>query len=376
MLPWFVLATWVGRRHLAALLVVHGIGGMGLLAFAAQALWVTDHYGLAQEVRWGLVSSLGNILLVLIGVCEVALLLWLVHARRQESLRVRSAVVRVTGWSVALIVALLLVVLFLLSPPLAGREFDGYEFAYAALTDFRSAAAYLGLPLCVFAVVGVARLLAGRGRRDALLIVLMFLPASLLVGTIYDLFITRYLLVSVVPMFVIGLCGWLPPGWPPMGNRFRAAVPVALIAVLCGFQVWSSWSLYAVRDYDGMTRTLKKLARPVLKDNGILLCQYPRLGAPMQRVYGIPTLTLNRDVHKDTTEQLIGWRAVCAAMPERPAFFMTPFELPEWEGVRFELVEEAALRHYKPRGGLFNPPGRRQREANKHFRLYRMMEEE
>lgn len=373
MLALALVASWVGRRHFLALLSAHLVFLLGGLLFVWQAYALTDHYNLTRHLDSILGCGWGVGLLVMGVVAELTFLTWVALGRGRSSRPPRSAPCRWLGIGAALLIPVLAGLLVWRSTPLPERTFEGYRFAYAALTDMRSVSAYLGGPLFLLALLGLSRLLIGRMRRFvAIYLAAMLLPA-LLVGTIYDLFISRYLLIGCMPLFVVGLCAWMPRGRRLQLRRapWMYTMPM-VIMVLLAFKVRAMAPLLSIQDYHGMTRVMRRVARPVVKERGILLCDYPRLGAAMQRGFGVPTLSINRDVWRDPSQHLAAWQHVCDAMSNRPAFFLTPFEQPAWGGYNFDLLEEAALQHVKPCGGLFAPPGRNVRAVDKHFRLYRM----
>ena len=369
--PFFVVATCMLLRNWKTLIGVHAVGAAAGLLFALQALWLTDHYNITAYILPLISTHFGVAVLVAAVVIDAVIVVGAYFAWWRFADKMAPRTMHVSAVALALLLPVLLVVLYLSGTPLDQREFTGYHFAHMALTDFRSVAAFLSLSLCLLSLAGTIRLLLGRGRCIVILLALSLL-GLLSVGVIYDLFISRYMLPLIVPFFVIGLSAWVPERWRPVKRAWFVYIPLVFVMLLCGWHARSMLPLYKLRDYRGMTRTLKKLAKPVKNDDGILLCDYARLGAPMQRVYGIPTLTLNGDVYKDFSGHLKAWRTVMSEMPDRPAFFLTPYDMPEWDGFRFEIVEEAVLSHEKPRGGCFSPPGRRTRTSNKHFRLYRM----
>ena len=58
----------------------------------------------------------------------------------------------------------------------------------------------------------------------------------------------------------------------------------------------------------------------------MLLCEYSRIAAPFEHMFGIPTLGLDNERVLDYARVEQAWEKIMRSNPGTPAFFATPFQ--------------------------------------------------
>lgn len=200
-------------------------------------------------------------------------------------------------------------------------------FHYIFRTDLRAVANMVSLPIALLAGVGLVltALMTRKGVIPRRILLCCALPGALLIGNIYDLFTTRYMLPLVMPMIAIGLAALvcLMPEDPP-----RQSLALGMIAILAFLGLPNRLHLMRVTENKGLLNHLEQYARPIQAANGMLLFEYAVMASPFDHWFGIPTLPLPREWLDDYSRAESAWETVMRANPDKPAFFATPFQPP------------------------------------------------
>ncbi len=277
------------------------------------------------------------------------------------------------GWSLGFAAVSTVLILYVAftrdeagSLPLLGRPVEHYLY----LADFRTFANMVSLPIALLALLGWIAWLIGPAerRRERLVLALVVFPAILLSGNVRDFMMTRYWFLALLPMAALALAA-LAAGLAGRARSAWTAVLVAGLVILLGFH--HRIHLAGVTEFRGLTGFLKPYAEVIKRGNGILLCEYSRLAAPLEHVFGIPTLGLDNERRRDYSRAEKAWEAIMRKYPDHPAFFATPFHAPASDRFDFQLVRDAGYRGAKlvqARQGL---PTRVAEHALR-LRLYRM----
>ena len=330
-------------------------------ALVCQTLWATDTYHLARFMRPFLSRP---VLMTGLGVLGLAAWggLWVWARRRRHQGEVggerllEGAGPSILPWAVAGVVAAAWLILYVARVPVESRgAFLGPVYHYIHPTDMPVVAKLISRPVAVLGLLGVVALLVGSRRRrgETILFAAAMVPATLLIGNMYDFFMTRYALVAIMPVLAIGLAG-LATRIPDRGLWTRVALAAAAIGVVA-LQVHNRVHLIRVIEHKGLTAFLKQFASPIRERNGILLCEYTRVGAPFEHFFGIPALELDNERHDDYTAAMGAWEGIVRQLPDRPAFFLTPFQPPLSDRFEFRPVmtrEFADVRLKSERYGL------------------------
>ncbi len=387
--PFFHITAWMLVIPAAAamgVLTLRGrtgfAGGLAVLAtgvvgFVLHTLHVTDLYGIRRFMAPATdhpVTALAAVIVVLAATTGAGE--WrrrAMHRRSAAQADARPAVwIAVWPWVLAVALVAAYAACFLSTLPVDRRPPVGsptYHYAYP--TDMRVVVALVSRPIAFLSLAGVLALLvsARPGRQAAALVVLVTAPATLLIGTMYDFFMTRYMLVSVLPLMALGLAGLLTR-IPASGMGLRALL-AALTAGVCLVGLHGRTHLVTLVENRGLIRFLGGLAEPIRARNGILLCEYSRVGAPLEHYFGIPTLGLDSDRRRDYRRALVAWRDIVGQHPDRPAFFLTPFQIPMSELFDFQPVQAVQFRGRVLKSERFALP-RQTRPSELNLALYEM----
>ena len=316
-IPGGLLVTAAAARGRRDFIPYLAVAVLCLALFVYQTLAVTDTYGLRRFVlrlneRWwfiALATALGGGLA------------FAFRALSRARLKPRH---EWAGWAAALVVALLYLGCFLLAlrtPP----SKENIAFHYAYRTDLRAVLSMISKPIAILGLAGITTLAAGGAdrRRERLALLAFACPATLLVGNLYDFFMTRYLLVAFLPLLALGLAA-LVTLIPARGHLSRLATAGAVIAV-CLLGLRHRTHLVTTVEYRGLVDHLAAVADDIKREDGILLFEYPRLAAPLDHFFGVPVLALYNERDDDYSMQEEAWEKIMNGNPRRPAFFATPF---------------------------------------------------
>ena len=322
------------------------IAFVGAVGFMIHTATVTDCYYLGRFLN---PLSPAGITLILIG----ALALIVVYRLgRPASARPATAVLALPDFTSIRFRWVYPVLLVGLSATLIALSYSGIltvSAAWAAdkvlrnvlFTEWSPFVMAMSPPVAILAALGwiVFLLRGGPTHARRLVTALALLPGLLLMGQMPILmYFLRRCLPFMIPATVLSLTALITlipavtrAHW---GRIFSALTLVAIVAA----GAHDRSLLYKTTDYRGLLRFLAPFARLVTNENGILLCEYSRYAAPMEHLYGIPTLGLDSDRHMHYERPLDAWANIMRGHPDRPAFFMTPYGRPVDSRFTFEPI--------------------------------------
>lgn len=217
--------------------------------------------------------------------------------------------------------------------PVLGRPLKHYLY----LTDFRVFANMLSLPVMLIILAGMIVWLTGRdnGRGIRVILVMVLFPAVMLTGNIHDFMMTRYLVMAFVPMAALFMTALISVLLPPQAGLLRV---LFLTAILCSIGISKRSHLITTTEHRGLVRFLRPYAEVIKANKGILLCEYSRIAAPLEHFFGVPTLGLDNERQDDYAKAEQAWAEIMRSLPERPAYFATPYHVPVSALFSFEPV--------------------------------------
>jgi len=358
--PFYHASSWWGSIAAATvcgILVLRGhqrfilpplLVAAGGLVFAWEMSGIVDWYGLRRlsAAVWDHAAAL----VVLVIACAVAGT-WRgrVVRRGLRHSDARPPAFRLpggkTGTLLLTILAALPVVLYVYPSPRSSV----HPFSLLVTTDLWGFGILMSRMACAAGVVGLATLLHLARRNTAAFIALAALYPGMLLGQrISDyMYGARYFLVFLIPLFAIAIASlFANPLWNSNGWLERIRIPA-----LCGLLLWSSWGkhhLYATTEYRGLLRYLEKLADQIREQRGILLFEYPRIAAPFEHFFDVPTLGIDSERGADSGAIDTAWAGVMEATPSRPAFFASAFDtVPMSEIFAFESVGKSSYQGHR-----------------------------
>jgi hypothetical protein len=374
--PFFHVTAWFLVIPTAAVWAVVAIQGrddfwipvsvaaLGAVAFVGQTLFITDPYVITRFIEpilarhpvvWTIAG--GGLALVAAG---------FFRSRRRASGRltaepdsstVRSG--RVVEWLVATVFAAACLLAYFLRAPLSDRPplvEPVYHYIYPS--DLRVVTAILSPPVALLALLGVIALAAAHQahRPERIALIFSVAPATLLAGRMTDFFTTRYMMVSMMPLAAIGMTALVTA--IPQRRWWSGGLTAVAAAVIVAAGLAGRTHLIRTTEHKGLVKFLQPFAEKIRQPNGILLCEYSRLGAPLEHLFGIPTLDLDNEHNRDYTAALAAWDGILRAHPDRPAFFLTPFQAPVSERFVFQPVLGRTFRSVALKEARYEVPKR------------------
>ncbi len=225
------------------------------------------------------------------------------------------------------------------SLPLLGRPIE--HFLY--LADFKTFANMVTLSIALLALLGWIVWLTGpvQYRRERIALSMVIFPAVIFSGSIRDFMMTRYWFTALLPMTALCLTALAAR----LSERVRSTrIVILCVALIILLGAYQRAHLISVTEYRGLTGFLKPYAEIIKRNNGILLCEYSRLAAPLEHFFGIPTLGLDNERKHDYSRAEQAWERIMTQYPDHPAFFMTPFHAPVSDRFDYKLANEGEFR--------------------------------
>jgi hypothetical protein len=164
---------------------------------------------------------------------------------------------------------------------------------------------------------------------------MVLFPAIMLTGNIYDFMMTRYLMVAFIPVATLLLTALVAFLLPSRAGIWPA---ILLSAILCVVAINKRSHLITTVEHKGFWRFLRPYAEVIKTHKGILLCEYSRIAAPLEHFFGIPTLGLDNERRDNYAEAEKAWANIMRSLPDRPAFFATPYHVPLSQHFSFEPI--------------------------------------
>ena len=378
--PFFHVTAWYVAVPAAALLVV-GVGAgrrewlsavlvaiLSLHALDYQARRITDYYGLGCMMR----QVIGDPRIW--PLCAVAIggLLAAGWAIRQRQTYLFTAQrVRVGAWLIASAGVLLPLFCYFRRDvpgalPFLGKPLE--HFLY--MTDFQALTNMVSVPTACAGMAGwlvwclwppIRRL----DRRDAraltvrLAVAAVVLPGIMFAGRINDFMMTRYLMVTVVPMLALSLAALagavgamavrLPPLAPAIHRRLPAVVVMILTILLAWMGLWGRIHLLTLTEYNGLANFLRPFAQLVQAAEGALIVEYSRLAAPFDHYFGLPVLGIDNERRPDYELIEAELERLIYDFPTVPAYFITPFHAPVSDRFAFTPVLQGKFEYQRLR---------------------------
>lgn len=227
----------------------------------------------------------------------------------------------------------------------ADRENPVFRYLYP--TDLTVVTATLSWPLSLAAAAGLLVMCLSRSPGQVRRIVLLAaaVPSALLIGNMYDYFMTRYMLITLAPLAALGTAA-IVYAIPAKRGRTAFALRAVAIAVLLFSMIHGRTALATVRQYAGYGDFLKEVCGAVKqKEKPRLLVEYSRIAAPFDHVCGIFTLALNNERRTDYTRAEKAWRRMLLSDKNSSGWLLTPFrQRPLSPSLRFEYVTNFTYR--------------------------------
>lgn len=209
--------------------------------------------------------------------------------------------------------------------------------SYFILTDIRGLVRLFSLPAALAALAGWIMLAwpwPGTASPFPRWIFLAAMtPGILLTGWMDNYMMeTRRLMIVPAPMMALCLAAFITSCAAAVRRfRWKPAAPTLaiLLTLLCLGTMASSRSLlYRTTEYRGFLTFLKPFADEVRRHNGIILGEYSRVAAPFEHFFGITLLALDSDRRKDYRPAEKAWLDITRQLPDRPAYFLSPYANP------------------------------------------------
>ena len=341
-----------------------------LMAFVFQTKAVTDYYSVGRFIDRAFCRPMLTGIIVFVCLLVLAGGCFLSRRFRHEN-ESRKTVSLLMSAGLAAVTVLFFIVSYLTrdavgSLPILGRPVRNYLY----LTDLKAFVNMVSMPIALLTLAGWIAWITGRRwhRKERIVFALAVFPAIMLAGNIHNFMMTRYLHVAIIPMTVLSLMALvtlLPD------RRWYSGPAVVLCIAICLLGLRHRSLLVTLTEHKGLTRFLKPFAEIVVRDNGILLCEYSRLAAPFEHFFGIPCLGLDNERRDDYTEAEQAWETIMRNYSNQPAFFMTPFQPPLSDRFRFTRVYNAVFQDRKLQQAYQYLPTRI-REGPLRLALYRM----
>ena len=322
----------------------------GFALFAAQTVWVTDPYWIADNLM-----APGRRGLLLAGLA--ALLVFSLVARWIYQ-RVSHA--KAVQLCLGLLMSLGVLGVVLLT--LRFRDEHGHipflpawTVAYISLTDFQGVLRMMSRVWFLFALLGLPVLCL----RSALGRWLFFLlaPASVTIGWVVNyMFETRRMVTFLVPLLIlstVSLLEWvaslaaerlpvratIKTRIPPLGAALGALVLIAF-AGRGRLQLYTTWNLQGVHGF------YRNVSHRVAPEADFLFAEYTQTAVPVEKMTGIPLLPLAWEYRSEDEITKIEdiWREMVRNHPERRHVLISPFEGAAVPGVAMEPLFTESVR--------------------------------
>ncbi|MBT3192517.1 MAG: hypothetical protein HN341_08175 [Verrucomicrobia bacterium] len=296
---------------------------LGASLFGAQSLWITDPYKLSPLISNPYVIACASLL---------AAVLWSVGrgCRRLPSLSLTGFQRTALGAALVVFGVILVVGIHRLGCSDGRSLFESGRFLRVlGLVDLPGFVHLVRLPLAVVALFGWCCWVFC-GRDDALSsgIAVSALLFSLVGGVVSASlgYSSRYMMLYLAPFVAMSLAAAIMAcraGSDAFAVwRIRGVATLVLFSILWAVRV--QWPMVAERDYPDYTCFVQRVARPL--QGGIVLCESSRVATALKHVAGIDVLAIDTGSCRDYARIETGWQSVMAAFPDRPVFFVSPFD--------------------------------------------------
>lgn len=376
-IPAGVLAVIISLSGRRAFLVYPPVAAAGVAAFIWIAANVTDHYHIMRYVepvlKYSTIIIVGTVVLYafiaylsvfsdrILGVAKKTILSWFRQERCGLILRA-SLVFVVTG---------ILIWMYIRAQPFDKRNFTGYEYHYAYPTDLRVVREFVSRLVCLLTVLGMGSFLLrpGKGMLERVFVFLCLLPAALLMGNMYDIFMTRYLVPVFLPLMILCLASLIT--LVPVRRAGDKMVFMCVAGIVCFALMHNRTQLITVTEGRGTVGFAKSFAREIDAGNSILLAEYARTAAPFEHLFGIPLLSLDNETRIDYRQAMEAWERLMIENPGKKAYFLTPFAEPVSSRFLFKKIRSDTVEYNKLPRDRYKLP-REKKKASETLTLYSM----
>jgi hypothetical protein len=210
-------------------------------------------------------------------------------------------------------------------------------------------------------------------RNFRIILLLISLPSLLFMGKIENFMMSRYMMIVCVPIFVVflTLCCWYLNSIVRARFNFKI-IPYLLIGLVAALQLYGKTHLITTVENKGMLNFIRPFANHIKEANGIVLSEYPRISAPFEHIFGIPSLGIDNEMQNDYTLPLQEWAKIMSNDCSKKAFFLTPFQQPVHPYFVFKPITNAIFRT-KRLISAFNTFPHNVGEAQIHLKLFEML---
>ncbi len=314
-----------------------------LMVFTYEMFSITDTYNLKQFVIPVLKYKDLVISLLIAGIAFLAVWSLVIGRRKKECINPNEISLldrHSSGRILAVLLSISYVTCFIISVYTPPSKYN-LLLHYAYRTDLRTVLNMISVPIGCLGLVGINVLAAGPGahRKERVAFLLFAVPATLMIGNMYDFFMTRYMLVAIMPLLAISLAALV--ALIPVRNHFQQGLVISAALLICLFGLHHRTHLIRTVEYAGFTNYLKSYAEKIKNENGILLFEYSRMAAPYDHFFGVPVLALHNERDNDYSKAEEAWEHIMRNNTNRSAFFITPFKSPVSDRFIFTLMKKA-----------------------------------
>ncbi len=208
---------------------------------------------------------------------------------------------------------------------------------YFILTDIRGLVRLFSLPAALAALAGWILLAwpspSSPTQSSRWTFLAAMTPGILMTGWMDNYMMeTRRLMIVPAPMMALCMTAFITAcASATQRFRWKPAAPIITIllaAALLGSMAAPRTILYRTTEYRGFFHYLKPFAEDIRRQNGILLGEYSRVAAPFEHFFGITLLALDSDRRTDYHLAEKSWLDITRQLPDRPAYFLSPYANP------------------------------------------------
>ena len=141
-------------------------------------------------------------------------------------------------------------------------------------TDLRCVVEMVSLPSALVGLAGLLVLVVCPGPRRAArwVVPVAFVPATLVLGDMFDFFMTRYMLVVLLPLLAVAqsaIASLVPYA------RLRKRLGFCYVVFLmCFLGLYGRTLIVTHTNFKGVSRFIGRVADRIKQENGMLLCEY------------------------------------------------------------------------------------------------------
>jgi len=337
-----ILAILTGRNDYLLFLLI-GTGMFALLILQAQ--YVCDTYHILRYIgpillqHLPLFSLLSMATLIILTVVSTIIAKYRAKNRPVDTPTPRTA--RWTGPLLAVALPIAYLIGYALATHADPAELKQGITALIHRTDFNVVANMLSRSLCLLGLLGLIALTTLQRSRliPRIAFLVCVVPATFVIGNIYDFFMSRYLLLSIVPLLIISLTALVT--LIPQKRKYSYPALLLAVVIVTGFALRHRTTLIRLREFKGFAGYIENIAEEINQKHGMALIEYSQIAAPFDLMYGVPTLSLEpaRVFNYRPAEK--AWRKLMEKHPDQPAYFITPYARePASPFFRFRLVSE------------------------------------